>query len=93
MAIELDNNTKEVNGYYFYNKHQKNIILKGQFNSSQITLIESVDNKITGQFELNRQSSYDKDGFHVGQNKYWTGKWSDVDKSWIIKFIDIKMNK
>ncbi len=94
MALELNDSLKEANGYYFYNKHKINISLNGQFNSSQINLKESINNKTTGQFDFTWYDSYHEDGLSFG-NKYLTAKWINLDskKEMKIKLTSIKTNK
>jgi hypothetical protein len=95
MAIEINDSSKKVTGYYFYNKQQKSISLTGEFNPAKINLTESSDNKITGEFEFIIQQSYNENGFNAGNEIYWTGKWkgAGTSKPMMISLTDIKRNK
>ncbi|HEY9046874.1 MAG TPA: hypothetical protein VIN08_13315 [Ohtaekwangia sp.] len=77
MAIELNEKTKKVSGYYFYQKQHERINVQGSFDQTKIYLTESVGNKVTGKFEFTWHSAYQEGGLYLADNNYWAGKWID----------------
>ena len=95
MALRLpDDGTDKVTGYYFYEKKKIKIPLSGTVNGQQIALVEKVDGKITGRFQLTWHSEYQQEGIAVGE-KYLTGTWTNAQTGKTVKilFRDIRQNK
>jgi hypothetical protein len=94
MAVEFNNKTKKVNGYYFYNKKNIPIKLEGEYDSTSIRITESVNNKKTGRFEFELTGNYIENGLSIGEDKYCSAKWFDAkNNEFTIKLKDIKINK
>jgi hypothetical protein len=94
MALEFNNKTKKVNGYYFYNKKNIPIKLEGEYDSTSIKITESVNNKKTGRFEFELNGNYIENGLSIGEDKYCSARWFDAkNNEFTIKLKDIKINR
>lgn len=98
MALQISESTKEVSGYYYYDRKQQKIPLKGKESDRMIDLKETVDGQQTGSFHLDWKSGYDDNSFMIygeGDNSYYLkGSWSSPDDSrkLPIVFTEIKFN-
>ncbi len=100
MALTIDNSFRTVDGCYYYDNKWEKLTLTGlQLDEVSTELEESVGEKITGYFVLNRSAKYARDAFPVygpgTESIYLSGFWSNPDrtKTYDIEFTAVKINK
>ncbi len=100
MALRFEENSSNINGYYYYDSKRKNLQLSGvKKNAVTIVLHESVDGSETGSFQINMSDSYEKNAYTVynqnGESIHLTGTWSNPqkNKNYPVEFTEVKMNK
>ncbi len=100
MALTIDDSFRTVDGCYYYDNKWEKLTLTGlQLDEVSTELEESVGEKITGYFVLNRSAKYARDAFPVygpgTESIYLSGFWSNPDrtKTYEIEFTAVKINK
>ena len=97
MALEFSKSKGEITGYYYYDRKQQKISLKGEEGDHVINLIETVDGQKTGSFLLDWNGGYADDRFVIYTNEgsyHLKGSWSSPDGSrkLPIVFTEVKFN-
>ncbi len=88
MVIEINQNSKEAKGFYYYDSKRLPLRLKGYFDNKSILVNEKVDNKKTGQFLfLHKETKSSK-------MSIVSGKWIDTKQRFHdIEILDIRQKK
>lgn len=81
MAINLDTRSDKVTGYYYYDDKLQPLILTGKHTPQTITLIETVNKRPTGKFNIKIDREYKEGAYNLHHNPsgilYLSGHWSD----------------
>ena len=96
MALEMEE--LEISGYYFYDRKQEKLQIRGKsLGDYSMELEEYVNDQQTGSFYLESSSTYSADAYpiytHSQESVYLTGTWtnSEQTKSLPVIFTEVKM--
>lgn len=98
MALTFSPTGKEVSGFYYYDRKQQKITLKGTEGDRVLDLVETVDGQKTGSFQLDWNGGYSNDRLMIiagdDGNYFLKGSWSSPDgaQNLPIVFTEVKFN-